>query len=206
MAPKERETAFWVRFTCTVVILAVPWGMAVVRYGANWIVMAFGVTVSGALTLLVWDGTRIARTMLAWLRGEPLRDRTTGVYNEAGWRALLDSEEDRCRRYELEASVVVIQVARADGGDVRTLGSAIAETLRSATRGHDVVACLAPDTYAILAVLSKQPNADSLIARIRPALDSLGLTLYLGVGSRTGSSSLQAAFTDAKRGLMPASS
>ena len=135
------------------------------------------------------------------LQMEVLTDALTTLYNRRGWDQLLESEEDRCRRFGHPAAILVIDL---DGlkqindnlghaaGDALIIRTGL--VLRQAARALDIVARLGGDEFGILSIECDRSGGESLIKRIRTALDEAGIKACVGIAIRKPSSGLKAAW------------
>lgn len=138
------------------------------------------------------------------LKSEALSDSMTNLFNRRGWDLLLESEENRCRRYGHPAAVLVVdldhlkQINDTQGhaaGDelIRRTGVA----LRQAARSLDVIARLGGDEFSILAVECDPQGAETLLARTREALAEAGIHASIGLAQRVPSEGLLSAWAAA---------
>ncbi len=127
-------------------------------------------------------------------------DALTGLYNRRGWDLLLESEEQRCRRFGHPCSVLMVDL---DGLKVvndtegHEAGDALlkrtGDTLRRTIRKEDVAARLGGDEFGILAVETREEFVTDLASRIRQAFAAAGVSGSIGWASRTEAGSLQEA-------------
>lgn len=119
------------------------------------------------------------------------RDGLTGLLNARGWRAALDVEEQRVRRYGGPVSVLVLDLdelkhindsAGHAKGDA-TLQSC-ARVLSHTSRPGDVCARIGGDEFTVLAVECDPVSVRALAVRLRGALRAAGVEASLGSATR----------------------
>src|SRR5947209_10876716 len=149
------------------------------------------------------------RAALAQARREATVDALTGCLNRRGWTRCLRAEERRCRRHELDAVVVVVDldglkaVNDACGhaaGDRRL--TRCAGALRAAVRAEDAVARLGGDEFAVLAVQTTPTRPEAVVGQIERELDSADVQATLGWARRSPHGGLAAAVTEADRRML----
>jgi diguanylate cyclase (GGDEF)-like protein len=138
------------------------------------------------------------------VQAEALTDPLTGLYNRRGWSQLLAREEERCRRHGNQAGVLVL-----DLDDLKvvndSLGHSAGDQLISRTsavlkrilRSQDLAARVGGDEFTILAVECGTAEAESLLVRVRAALERDGINASIGLAMRHPSRGLQAAWDEA---------
>lgn len=142
---------------------------------------------------------------------EALVDPLTGAVNRRAWQALLDREEERCRRYGDTASVLALDLddlkavndSRGHAaGDQLLIDTA--RVLQEAVRAADVVARLGGDEFAVLAVQTNGPAALREVDRLQSRLVADGITASIGMADREATGSLRAAWAAADRNMYEA--
>ena len=135
------------------------------------------------------------------LQLEALTDALTNLYNRRGWDLLLDSEEDRCRRFGHPAAILIVDLdglkqindnlghAAGDALIIRT-GS----VLRQAARALDIVARLGGDEFGVLSIECDRNGGESLLKRIRSALEDADIQACVGIAVRKPASGLKEAW------------
>jgi diguanylate cyclase (GGDEF)-like protein len=126
---------------------------------------------------------RLAERAQAEAHVDPL----TRLRNRRAWDHLLETEEERCKRYEHPACVFVIDVDNLKQVN-DTLGHAAgdellrrtARALQTAARNPDVVARVGGDEFAVLAVESDLSAIPSLLGRFEEVLRSEGVQASIG--------------------------
>jgi diguanylate cyclase (GGDEF)-like protein len=138
------------------------------------------------------------------LQTEALTDAMTQLFNRRGWDRLLESEDDRCRRYGHQAAVLIVDLnglKRINDTQGHAAGDALiaraGEALRCAARASDVVARLGGDEFGILSVECEPKYADILLDRIRAALANEGISASVGFAMRIPTSGLKGAWESA---------
>lgn len=128
-------------------------------------------------------------------------DALTGLYNRAGWQALLDKEEQRCRRYGNPAAVIVIdldELKRVNDNEGHHAGDQLlrqtANALRQAGRGQDILARIGGDEFGVIGVECDQTGGETLLARLRDTLAAHGIQASAGLAMRDPSRGLNTAW------------
>jgi len=124
-------------------------------------------------------------------QAEAMRDALTGLYNRRAMGKLMETEENRCRRYGHPASVLVIDLNGLKATNDR-LGHSAGDTfirlaagaIQAAARDADVVARVGGDEFAILAVECDAAGGEALAGRVRAKLAEAGIGAGIGVASR----------------------
>ncbi|MBA3422159.1 MAG: sensor domain-containing diguanylate cyclase [Thermoleophilaceae bacterium] len=120
-------------------------------------------------------------------------DRLTGLANRRAWDEALEREERRCRRFDLAAAVLAVDLDRfkavndrhghaAGDEHLRRAGTAIAE----AVRAHDLVARWGGDEFCVLAVECDELTAERLGHRVRRRLATAGVPASAAIAMRRG--------------------
>ena len=135
-------------------------------------------------------------------------DPLTGLRNRRAWDQMLETEEDRCRRYGHPACVFVIDVddlkqvndtlGHAAGDELlrRTAGA-----LQTAARNPDVVARVGGDEFAVLAVECDLGAIPSLLGRFEEVLDNYNVQASIGFAMRNSSLGLTEAWLEADHSM-----
>jgi diguanylate cyclase (GGDEF)-like protein len=138
-------------------------------------------------------------------------DALTGCLNRRGWERALEREEDRCRRHDLPATVVIVDLDSLkeindgqghDAGDDLIRGCA--RVLRATVRIHDTVARLGGDEFGVLATHSGDAGAPPLKQRLVTALAAARIDATLGAAVRTEFAGLREAWQVADRRMVEA--
>jgi hypothetical protein len=110
-----------------------------------------------------------------WDRSEEIgfTDALTGLPNRAGFEAILDHEERRCRRYGGDPAVFVIDLTPADGRMVAKDIGAAATTVSSSIRDTDALARVDRGRLAVLATHCDDPAF--LAGRLKLWLELAGI-------------------------------
>ena len=146
---------------------------------------------------------------LACAEHDATSDALTGVLNRRGWDLALSAENDRCRRHDLDASVLVVDViglkavnadAGHDAGD--RLLQRCAFALRVALRAHDVIARTGGDEFAALAVHAHGGSASEVERRVRAALLDHEVDCNVGASLRSDTGALETAWIAADRRMV----
>ncbi len=133
---------------------------------------------------------------------EASTDSLTGLYNRRGWDMLLSGEEERCRDYGNQASVLAIDLdglkiindkfGHSSGDEVIVKA---AHAIKAATRECDVLARVGGDEFAVLAVQCDTEQGRKLVSRLEASLAEAGLQASIGLAHREPSKSLADAWT-----------
>jgi diguanylate cyclase len=136
------------------------------------------------------------------------RDPLTGLGNRRSWDRLLVKEEERCRRYGLDAAVIVVDLdelkhvndrrGHAAGDDLLRL---CARTLSEHTREPDDVARIGGDEFAILASDCGPEARVALVSRLQKALRNAGVSASIGAANRASDTGLSGAWTAADEAM-----
>jgi diguanylate cyclase (GGDEF)-like protein len=151
------------------------------------------------------------RTELARAEREATFDALTGCLNRRGWTRCLGAEERRCRRHDLDAVVVVVDL---DGlktvndeyghaaGDRRLVECA--DALRAAVRAEDAVARIGGDEFAVLAVQTTPATAAprAVVTQIERRFEATEVKASLGWARRSEHGGLADAVMAADRGML----
>jgi diguanylate cyclase len=124
-------------------------------------------------------------------------DRVTGLPNRAGFEAVIDNEERRCRRYSGNPAVFVVELAADDAGRDDVVRQA-ASTLATAIRDTDVLARVGPGAFALLATHCDEDGMRFLAGRLKLWLEIAGIPA--SVRARRRVSDLRQAWDEAYSG------
>jgi len=136
-------------------------------------------------------------------------DPLTGCLNRRGWTEVVTAEERRCRRHDLDAVVVIVDLDGLkavndseghDAGDRRLVGCGAA--LRRAVRAEDAVARLGGDEFAVLAVQTTPRAPEAVVEHLERALASADVRASVGWALRSRHSGLADAVTEADRRML----
>lgn len=139
---------------------------------------------------------------------EALTDSLTGLFNRRAWNRLLDSEEGRCQRYGLAATIFTIDLNDLkkindqfghNRGDI--LIQKTAHLLIGTTRTNDVVSRLGGDEFAILCPEMSLPDAHALYMRLTRVFDEANIQAAFGFATRQLNSDLYAALIQADKNM-----
>jgi diguanylate cyclase len=143
--------------------------------------------------------------------GEVMVDKLTQTFNRRAWDRVLAAEEARCARHNHSACVICVDVdgLRAvndsqgrDKGD--ELLVRVAQILKRACRGYDVVARTGEDEFAILAVECGLKGAKGMFDRINGGFHKENIKASLGIALRNASTGLPRTFDEATNTLLNA--
>lgn len=133
---------------------------------------------------------------------EALIDELTGLYNRRGWDRLLAAEESRCSRYGSSSSIIVADLDNLKAIN-DTCGHAVGDELirkaataiQSVIRSEDVAARVGGDEFTIL--VTECYCADSLVERLKAALESVNVQASIGAVARLATGTLNDAWESA---------
>jgi diguanylate cyclase len=139
---------------------------------------------------------------------DSLIDPLTGLANRRGWIRAISIEEARCRRFNLPASIAVLDLddlkavndsqGHAAGDDM--LRNA-ARTIVSETRAHDIVARLGGDEFGVLAVNCDRSAAEALGLRLSTMLRAEGIKASIGMESLDQDTDLESLWKRADKAM-----
>lgn len=142
---------------------------------------------------------------------ESLVDGLTGLSNRRAWDRYLEIEENRCRRYGVSASVVVVDLdhlKEVNDSEGHAAGDAllrlVAETLEQVSREPDICSRTGGDEFAVLAVDCDETAADALAERVEEALAQRKVQASIGRATRDPITGLQEAVRRADQGMFEA--
>jgi hypothetical protein len=125
------------------------------------------------------------------------QDRLTGALSARAWEQALAAENDRCRRHDGDAVVVVVHLA-SPAEDLRDAAAVI----RGAIRAHDIVARPSPSELALLAVSTGAGGAGALEQRVFRALAENGLRAGVSAVRRGDVGALDTAWATARHRML----
>ncbi|EGO8190611.1 diguanylate cyclase AdrA [Escherichia fergusonii] len=111
------------------------------------------------------------------------RDGMTGVYNRRHWETLLCIEFDHCRRYQRDATLLIIDIDHFksindtwghDVGDEAIL--ALTRQLQMTLRSSDVIGRFGGDEFAVIMCGTPAENAIAAMSRVHERLSHLRLS------------------------------
>ncbi len=142
---------------------------------------------------------------------ESLVDGLTGLSNRRAWDRYLEIEENRCRRYGIPASVVVVDLdhlKEVNDEEGHAAGDAllrlVAETLEQCSREPDICSRTGGDEFAVLAVDCDETAAEALAERVDEALAERRVQASLGWATRDPITGLQESVRRADQGMFEA--
>jgi diguanylate cyclase (GGDEF)-like protein len=142
---------------------------------------------------------------------ESLVDGLTGLSNRRAWDRYLEIEENRCRRYGIPASVVVVDLdhlKEVNDSEGHAAGDAllrlVAETLDQVSREPDICSRTGGDEFAVLAVDCDEIAAYALARRVEEALAEKRVQASLGWATRDPITGLKEAVRRADEGMFEA--
>lgn len=111
------------------------------------------------------------------------RDGMTGVYNRRHWELLLRNEFDNCRRYQRDATLLIIDIDHFksindtwghDVGDEAIV--ALTRQLQMTLRGSDVIGRFGGDEFAVIMCGTPAASAIAAMSRVHERLSLLRLS------------------------------
>ncbi|MGH8481926.1 MAG: GGDEF domain-containing protein [Nevskiaceae bacterium] len=214
------------RRTVPIVIFA-PVALALLQY---WLVRWQALEHSLALALMVTGNIVVFLALSEWIsrflvrleeertgiyvqreeqaKEEGMTDMLTQLRNRRGWDHAVRDAEARCRKQNLNACVIVIDLdglkrindteGHAKGDEfIRRAGNA----LRVAARHDDVLARLGGDEFSCLSVGCVPEHANEILKRLSLALAKANVPASLGYGMRDLAGSIPAAFQEADQAM-----
>ena len=166
--------------------------------------LGFSEWVSRFLARLEEERTGIYVKRESQAKVEGMTDMLTNLLNRRGWDQAVKEAEAKCRKENLNACVIVIDLdglkkindteGHAKGDDfIRRAGNA----LRIAARREDVLARLGGDEFACLSVGCQPEHATAVLKRLSQALQKANVPASLGHAMRDLSGSIPGAFQEA---------
>jgi len=151
------------------------------------------------------------RAALEEAEREATVDAMTGCLNRRGWTRSLEHEERRCRRHELDALVVVVDLdglkaindSRGHAAGDRSL-MRCADAIRTAVRGEDLVARLGGDEFGVLTVQTAPQAPEAVVAQIERAFTAARVSASVGWALRSAAGTLARAEREADRRMLEA--
>lgn len=128
-------------------------------------------------------------------KAETPSDAGTGPEGHRTWMDMLATEEDRCRRHGMGASVLMVRVGEHEEDVARRAVSVVSRQ----TRAHDKVVRLRPDALAVLVVHCSEAEASALVDRVLDAMRTERIPVRTAVGSRGHRLDLYGAWEEAER-------
>ena len=118
-------------------------------------------------------------------------DALTGLFNRRGWERLVQSEEERCKRYGNPAGIVLIDLdglKATNDSEGHAAGDRLlaltAEVLKRTVRQTELVARSGGDEFAMLVPEESAVGLLQLEARLMEALEGAGVGASVGSASR----------------------
>jgi len=209
------------------VILLVPVTLGVLQY---WLVTSNALEYSLALALLVTANIVAFLALSEWIsvflarleeertgiyvkresqaKQEGMTDMLTALMNRRGWDQAVREAEARCKKDNLNACVIVIDLdglkkindteGHAKGDEfIRRAGNA----LRIAARREDILARLGGDEFACLTVGCAPEHANVVLKRLSQALQKANVPASLGYAMRDLAGSILGAFQEADQAM-----
>lgn len=170
--------------------------------------IAFSEWISRFLARLEEERTGIYVKRESQAKQEGMTDMLTTLLNRRGWDQAVKEAETRCRKENLNACVIVVDLdglkrindteGHAKGDDfIRRAGNA----LRIAARREDVLARLGGDEFACLSVGCVPEHANAVLKRLSQALQKASVPASLGYAMRDLAGSIGAAFMEADQAM-----
>lgn len=143
--------------------------------------------------------------------GEVLVDKLTQTFNRRAWDRVLVAEESRCARHNHAACVICVDIdslRQINDAQGREAGDKIllkvANIVKRACRGYDIVARTGEDEFAILAVECGLKGAKGIYDRIIAGLSKDEIKASLGIALRNATTGLPRTFEEATNTLLNA--
>ena len=122
---------------------------------------------------------------------EPVVDGGFGLPGRDGFEAVLEAEEQRARRHGGTHGLLLIELDLVPGDTV--LAERAAMALARCLRETDLVARIDHRTFGVLALHCE--NLETVVARVRAALEKVAFGLVSSIDARSAGVHLQAAWT-----------
>jgi diguanylate cyclase (GGDEF)-like protein len=170
--------------------------------------LGFSEWISRFLARLEEERTGIYVKRESQAKQEGMTDMLTALLNRRGWDQAVKEAEAKCRKENLNACVIVIDLdglkkvndteGHARGDEfIRRAGNA----LRIAARREDVLARLGGDEFACLSVGCLPEHANAVLKRLSQALQKATVPASLGHAMRDLAGSIPAAFQEADQAM-----
>lgn len=209
------------------VIVLVPLGLGLLQY---WMVRAQALEFSLALALMVTANIVAYLALSEWIarflvrleeertgvyvqretqaKQEGMTDMLTTLLNRRGWDQAVREAEARCKKENLNACVIVVDLdglkrindteGHAKGDEfIRRAGNA----LRAAARSDDVLARLGGDEFACLSAGCAPEHANVVLKRLSQSLQKANVPASLGYAMRDLAGSITGAFQEADQAM-----
>ena len=133
------------------------------------------------------------------------KDHLKGLLDGRSWELALAAENDRCRRHDADAAVVVVSVDTSLERHVEarnTLLRDCAKAICGAVRAHDVIARPRPNEITLLAVAVGDSGALAVEERIARLLANAGVRATVGAVRRAEVGGLDMACVAARQRML----
>ena len=188
--------------------LEAPLALALMVTAIIVVFLALSEWISRFLVQLEEERTGIYVQRETQAKQEGMTDMLTQLRNRRGWDQEVREAETRCRKENLNACVIVIDLdglkrindteGHARGDDfIRRAGTA----LRTAARRDDILARLGGDEFACLSVGCVPEHATEILKRLQTALNKANVPASLGYAMRDLAGSIPAAFQEADQAM-----
>jgi diguanylate cyclase (GGDEF)-like protein len=188
--------------------LEAPLALALMVTAIIVVFLALSEWISRYLVRLEEERTGIYVLRESQAKQEGMTDMLTQLRNRRGWDQEVREAEARCRKENLNACVIVIDLdglkrindteGHARGDDfIRRAGTA----LRTAARRDDILARLGGDEFACLSVGCVPEHATEILKRLSAALAKANVPASLGYAMRDLAGSIPAAFQEADQAM-----
>jgi len=170
--------------------------------------LAFSEWISRFLARLEEERTGVYQRRETQAKQEGMTDMLTALLNRRGWDQAVKEAEARCRKENLNACVIVVDLdglkrindteGHAKGDDLIRRAS---NALRAAARREDVLARLGGDEFACLSVGCVPEHANLVLKRLSQSLQKASVPASLGYAMRDLAGSIGAAFQEADQAM-----
>lgn len=151
-----------------------------------------------ALTLALHAELNVAEQLMVELQRDAFLDPLTGTLNRAGWINRLAHIDAMLGEGEQDAAIVMLDLdylkqvndthGHSAGDDLIRL---TAQTIASVLRSSDSVGRLGGDEFGVVAQHANPTVAAALVARLRHALDAMGINISIGMALKSETGSLK---------------
>jgi diguanylate cyclase (GGDEF)-like protein len=151
-----------------------------------------------ALTLALHAELNVAEQLMVELQRDAFLDPLTGTLNRAGWINRLAHINSMLGDGQQDAAIVMLDLdylkqvndthGHSAGDDLIRL---TAQTISSVLRSSDSVGRLGGDEFGVVAQHATPAVAAALVARLRHALDAMGINISIGMALKSETGSLK---------------
>lgn len=151
-----------------------------------------------ALTLALHAELNVAERLMVELQRDAFLDSLTGTLNRAGWINRLAHIDALSSDDDNDAAIVMLDLdflkmvndtqGHSAGDDLIRL---TAQTISAVLRSNDAVGRLGGDEFGVVAQYATPVIATALVARLKHALDAVGIKISMGMALRSEAGTLK---------------